>query len=125
MAKKTAPKERHLPLGLRPSKAIGAAIKALREDKNLTQKEVAEKVGTHFSQISLIENGANVESQWYERLAGAMGFRNALEMLASGGDDLTRKLLRLWKRLPDEEARKDVLKLVQRMIVAELERDAT
>lgn len=125
LTKQTKSKGRHLPLGPQPSVAIGACIRAIRKERKLTLEQVAEKIGSYASQISLVEGGDNVESQWYERIAVALKFKSAYEMLASGGDAQTRKLLRLWRALPDDEARTDVLKLVQNMIVDELERDAT
>lgn len=118
-------KERHLPLGLRPAVQLGHAIRKVREDRHLSQRELAAKIGSHFSQVSLIENGANVEVQWYERVARALGFKDSLELFNSGGDDLSRRMFRLWRRLPDDEARREVLKVMQRVIVADVESDAT
>lgn len=65
------------------------------------------------AQLSLLERGDNVGIEFYDRAARALRFRNALELFTSGGDDLTRRLLRLWKSLPDDEARTDVLRLIQ------------
>lgn len=118
-------KDRHLPMGIRPVIEIGEHIRALRKSRDLNQRQLAEMLGTHFSQVSLIENGANVEAQWYERIAVALKFKNALEMFAAGSDDLTRRMLRLWKRLPDDEARKEVLDSMRKTIAADMERDAT
>jgi transcriptional regulator with XRE-family HTH domain len=38
-------------------KQIGEKLKKLRESKNLTQREAAEKIGIDYSYISKIENG--------------------------------------------------------------------
>lgn len=91
----------------------------------MTATDVAIKAGMRNAQMSAVESGANVEVQFYERIAIALGYRGALEMFTSGGDPSTRKLLRLWRALPDEAARKDVLKLMRELIVADAERDAT
>ena len=38
--------------------ALGAAIRELREEAGLTQEELAERVGTTFTRIGLLERGA-------------------------------------------------------------------
>lgn len=111
--------KRKVALSAAPAKELGAYVRTCRTRKGLTQVEVAERAQMRGIQVSLLETGSNVEVQFYERIARVLGFRNALEMFASGGDDQTRRLLRLWRALPDDEARTDVLKLIQQMIVAE------
>lgn len=44
---------------------------------------------------------------------GILGYRSALEMFTSGGDERTAALLRIWRALPDDAARKDVLRAVK------------
>jgi len=78
---------------------------------------MAEKADMRPAQLSALENGANVEIQFYERVARALNFRGALELFTSGGDDQTRKMLRLWRALPDDEARNDVLRQMRDWIV--------
>ena len=38
-------------------KSLGARIKGLRKQRKMTQKEMAEKFGTHYTQIGRIERG--------------------------------------------------------------------
>lgn len=107
------------------SRELGAYVRRCRERKNLTQTQIAELADMRGPQVSLLETGANVEIQFYERVARALGFRHSLEMFTSGGDEKTRKLLRLWRALPDEEARNEVLALTRDVIVADEEPGAT
>lgn len=100
---------------------LGEFVRLTRERKGLTQIAVATAADMRNTQVSLLETGANVEVQFYERIAQALGFRGSLEMFQSGGDDLTRRMLKLWKALPDDEARKDVLRLMRQQIVADAE----
>lgn len=106
---------------LTPAKELGDHVRKCRLRKDLTQTQVADLAKMWGPQVSLVESGANVEVQFYERIARVLGFRNALDMFTSGGDASTRKLLRLWRALPDDEARNDVLKVMQRWIVADEE----
>ena len=78
----------------------------------MTQVEVATKAQMRGIQVSLLETGSNVEIQYYERVARVLKYRNSLEMFTSGGDAATRRLLRLWRALPDDEARTDALSQV-------------
>lgn len=108
-----------------PYAKLGAYVRSAREAKRMTATEVATKAGMRNAQMTAVESGANVEVQFYERIAIALGYRGALEMFTSGGDALTVKLLRLWRALPDDEARKDALRSIREQILADAERDAT
>lgn len=112
------------PAAVIDSKELGAFARLCRERKGLTQAHVAELAGMRGPQVSLLETGANVEVQFYERVARALGFRHSLEMFTAGGDEKTRRLLRLWKALPDEEARDEALTLMRDVIVADEEPSA-
>lgn len=101
------------------SRELGAYVKQCRERKGLTQADVAKTANMRGPQVSLLETGANVEVQFYERVARALGFRHALEMFTAGADDQMRKMLRLWRALPDDSARNDALGLMRDLIVAD------
>jgi transcriptional regulator with XRE-family HTH domain len=102
----------------RPALALGKFLKRVRVDKGKTQRQIAHESGIPYPTVSLMEKGRNVEIMQYERFAKACGYRNALEMIRSGGDALTRRLLRLWAALgDDDQARRDVLDRIERMIV--------
>jgi transcriptional regulator with XRE-family HTH domain len=102
----------------RPALALGRFLKSVRIAKGKTQREVAKLSGIPYPTVSLMEKGRNVEIMQYERFAKACGYRNALEMIRAGGDPLTRRLLRLWHALDDDdEARRDVLDQIERSIV--------
>lgn len=105
---------------------LGVFIRGLRDAKGWTQKELAARAKMRNERVSEIENGSNARIDKFEKIAHALGYRGGvLEMIMSGGDVLTTKMLRLWRRLPDEGARKDVLKSMRDQIVADTERDAT
>lgn len=104
---------------------LGSYIRGLREAKGWTQIQLAKKAKMRNERISEVENGSNARAEQYQKIAVALGYRGVLEMIMSGGDGLTVKLLRLWKRLPDDGARKDALQSMRDQIVADAERDAT
>jgi len=55
---------------------IGARLKALREARGLTQRDVALRAGIHQSMISRVENGrVGVTLDALERQAKALGVR--------------------------------------------------
>lgn len=74
---------------------LGLAFRNARLDAGLTQRQLAAKARTTPSQVSLVESGYNHESQFYARLAHALGFRSARDVI-QGQDAATRRLLRLW-----------------------------
>lgn len=104
---------------------LGLFIRGLREAKGWTQLQLAKRAKMRNERVSEVEKGSNARIEQYDKIARALGYRSALEMFMSGGDEMTAKLLRLWKRQPDDGARKDVLKLMREQIVADAERDAT
>lgn len=105
--------------GTGPYQPLGHFVRRLREQRGLSQGETAAKAEMRQAQLSLLESGENVEIRFYDKVARAIGFRGALDMFMSGGDEKTRRLLRFWRALPDEEARTDVLQLMRDQIVAD------
>lgn len=89
--------------------ALGAWVRQVRESKGLTQPDIAEMTGIHKTQLSRLENGANIEAEQYERIAQALGFKNALELFRTPGDPLMRTLQRYWPDL-DEPTRRALVK---------------
>lgn len=104
---------------------LGVLVRAIRDARGWTQAELAIRADMRGERISDVEIGKNVRVEQFDKIAKAFGFRSTLEMFMSGGDDLTAKLLRLWKRIPDQEARMDVLRSMRDQIAADAERDAT
>lgn len=102
-----------------PFAPMGDYVRRARQRAGLNQGQLAEKAGMRPAQLSALENGANVEIRFYELVARALNFRGVIELFTSGGDDQTRRLLRLWRALPTDEARTDVLRLMKDSIVRE------
>lgn len=98
-----------------PARQLGRWVRTVREAKGLTQRVVAEKARLRYVQLSLLEQGKNVQVEQYQRVAIALGFRDALEMFRAPGDPILRRLLRYWNLL-DESARRDVLAQVKASI---------
>jgi transcriptional regulator with XRE-family HTH domain len=103
--------------------ALGEWVRTVRRARKMTQRAVEAKTGLRHEQVSRLENGANVEVEQYERIAHAMGFRNALEMFRAPSDPIMRRLTRYWQLL-DDGARRDVLAQVKGMIDADEESSA-
>lgn len=108
----------------RPYPELGRFVRGIRDRKGLTQLEVAAKGDMRNELLSRLELGENVEIDAYDRAARGMGFRGALEMFRSGGDDQTVKLLRMWRPLPDV-AQKAVLRAVKQIREADEESSST
>jgi transcriptional regulator with XRE-family HTH domain len=79
---------------------LGQQIKRVRERKGMTQAKVCDLTGMRAAQVSRMESGYNMESQFYARTAYALGCRNALEMFRQE-DPLTTKLMRVWASADD------------------------
>lgn len=91
---------------------LGLFIRRVREARGLSAKEVAARAKMRPAQMTHLQQGGNAQWSYYDDFAKAIGFRSALEMFTSGGDEQTRRLLRLWHVL-DDEARKLVLRQVK------------
>lgn len=74
---------------------LGQQVRRIRQDKQITQKAIAAQVGMRAAQVSLLESGYNMETQFYARIARALGYRGALELFRAM-DPQTTALLRLW-----------------------------
>lgn len=53
-------------------KSLGAKIKSIREEKGVTQKQLAKKTGMKQTNISAIELGQNVSVKILMRIASAL-----------------------------------------------------
>lgn len=78
-------------------------LAAWRERKGLTQEQLAEKVDTTGSVISLLEAGKRALSpKWLRRLAPVlevpMGY-----LLETHPDDVSDELLETWARIPEAQ----------------------
>lgn len=102
------------PKRARPFPRVGAFVKSVRVSRGLKAKDVAEKAAVENSLVSRLEKGENVYLEQYDKVARAMGFRGILEMFKFEPDPPTRRLLRYWADLRDDErARNEVLDLVK------------
>jgi transcriptional regulator with XRE-family HTH domain len=105
--------------------SLGVFIRRLIAGK-MNQLQLAEASGLRPAQITKIVNGGSVLSEQYEQVARALKYRNALEMFKAPEDVLTRRLLRLWAALGENDAaRRDVLQQIKRTIDEDEGLDAT
>ena len=63
---------------------IGEAIKKARKSQNMTQEELAQKIGVQRSQVSKIESGRNLTLSTIARLFKAMGMKASLSISGLG-----------------------------------------
>jgi transcriptional regulator with XRE-family HTH domain len=66
--------------------AYGAAVKAVRTQRQLTQAELAASARLSRTQLTRIETGLQPGPLARRALLGALGFTNVLALLAAGGD---------------------------------------
>lgn len=104
---------------------LGQFLRRVRESRGLKAKDVAERAKMRPAQVTHLQNGGNALWEYYDRAAKAMGFRSGLDMFTSGGDDETALLLRRWRALTTDAARKDVLRAVKAIRDADEESSAT
>ena len=62
---------------------IAVRLAELREQRGMTQTELAAKIHTSAAVISRLERGQNVEFKTLKKVAAALGVRFTLEPLAS------------------------------------------
>ena len=62
---------------------IAVRLAELREQRGMTQTELAAKIHTSAAVISRLERGQNVEFKTLKKVAAALGVRLTLEPLAS------------------------------------------
>ena len=104
-------------------KAFGLRLKELRKQKGWTQKELANKVDIHFSQLNKYECGMHIPP--IEKLIQlSNGFRVTLDYLIMGNQEKQQTLhnIRLLQRLQDVEKFDDddqemIIKMIDAMIV--------
>ncbi len=78
-------------------------LRAWREFRDLTQQELAAKVGTTAAVISLLENGQRgLSASWLKRLAPHLSVRPGF-LLDHTPDDLTADILEAWANVPMED----------------------
>lgn len=63
---------------------MGEAIKKAREEKHLTQEELGKLIGVKKSQVSRMENGANLSFSTIARVFKAMNISASLNMQGIG-----------------------------------------
>ncbi len=75
-------------------------LRAWREFREMKQAELAEKVGTNESMISLLESGKRgLSLKWLNRLAPALNTTPGY-LLDHDPNDLPTDMLDLWQRVP-------------------------
>ncbi|MEL7032581.1 MAG: helix-turn-helix transcriptional regulator [Pseudomonadota bacterium] len=96
------------------TKAIVANnLKAWREFRNLTQEDLAEKVGTTAAVISLLENGQRgLSATWLHRFAPHLQVSPGF-LLDHGPGDLTTDMLEAWASVPKADQNKALAALRQ------------
>lgn len=96
----------------RPALDCGAVVARHRHAAGLLQRELAAKAKVRVAQVSQVENGHNVEIQYYARFAKVLGFRGALEMLrAADSDPLAKHRDRAWALLDDGQKKRALRKM--------------
>ncbi len=63
---------------------VGDAIKQARKSLNLTQEELAKRIGIQRAQVSKIENGKNLTLATVSRAFNAMGLKVSLTVQGLG-----------------------------------------
>jgi transcriptional regulator with XRE-family HTH domain len=67
---------------------VGEAIKRTRKSQNLTQEELAKKLGIQRAQVSKIENGNNLTISTISRVFSALGVNVSLNVPGVGNISL-------------------------------------
>ncbi len=63
---------------------IGEAIKQARKSRNMTQEELAQRIGVQRAQVSKIESGRNLTLSTIARVFKAMGMEASLRVAGLG-----------------------------------------
>lgn len=63
---------------------VGEAIKEARKKQNLTQEELAKRIGVQRTQVSKIESGRNLTVSTIARVFNAMGLKATLNVAGLG-----------------------------------------
>ena len=83
---------------------IGEAIKKARKSQNMTQEELAQKIGVQRSQISKIESGRNLTLSTIARVFKAMGMKASLSISGLGSITLLTYTYKKTRLSPAKEA---------------------
>jgi transcriptional regulator with XRE-family HTH domain len=75
-----------MPANARPDPSLAAALRRLREDRGLSQEEVAHRAGLHISSFREVELG-NADPMWGTvlRIAAALGVSGGEVVLLAEG----------------------------------------
>lgn len=85
-----------------PTKGVGYKLRAWREFRDLTQDQLAERVGTTPAVISHLETEKRgLSAKWLYRLAPALGTTPGL-LLDRDPTDPNSELLEIWASIPEE-----------------------
>jgi hypothetical protein len=103
---------------------VGAFLRRVREARGVQAQDLAARAGMRPSMVSHLQKGGNAAWGYYDAAAAALGFRSALELFTSGGDEPTANLLRLWRALTPLE-QMHVLHVVRAMLDASVAPTAT
>lgn len=63
---------------------VGEAIKEARRKQNITQQELAQRIGVQRAQVSKIESGRNLTLSTIARVFNAMGMKTTLNVAGIG-----------------------------------------
>lgn len=63
---------------------VGEAIKEARKQKNMTQEDLAKRIGVQRAQVSRIESGRNLTLATVSRVFKAMGMKPTLNVAGLG-----------------------------------------
>lgn len=78
-------------------------LSAWREFRHMTQEQLAEKVGTTKSSISMIETGdRGLSDKWARRLAAALHTKPGM-LLDIHPEDLPSDILEIWADVPESD----------------------
>ena len=89
-----------------PKANVQNNLRAWREFRNLTQEELAERVGTTAAVISLLENGQRgLSAAWLHRFAPHLDVSPGF-LLDHGPGDLTTDMLEAWASVPKADQSK-------------------
>lgn len=87
-------------------------VAAWREKKKMTQAQLAEKIGTTGSVVSLLESGdRQLSPKWLRRIAAAFEIPVGY-LLEHHPDNVPDDVLEIWSRVP-EEKRKDAIEMLR------------
>lgn len=101
----------------RPAADCGHHVRTLRKAAGLLHREIADQAKMRVAQVSQVEQGHNVEIQYYARIAKVLGFRGALELFRTpDSDPLARHRDRAWALL-DERQKKRVLRTMNNILI--------